>query len=344
MHVAFRVDASPTIGAGHVMRCLTLADSLVSLFTLHEKDITVTFVTTESAGMLNELIVRSGYQCLTVSSIDSNIDHVSAELWVIDHYQLDGDFEAHLMLSGAHVIVIDDLANRHHQCHLLLDGNLVRHQHTRYNSLVPLHCKRLLGPKYALLRQEFYAAPVTTDVVKKDNHLLVCFGGSDPANLTSLALDAIDNIKDTALSADVVIGSGHPAKSEIMKRVASMPSVVLHIDSSDMSTLMRRASLMIGAGGSMHWERCVMRLPAVIITIADNQVETTTLLASLSVCHYLGHVGTVSPKDIATAITSLLFSPQTLDTMAKNANKVIPQDGGASLVCSEIVNHLALLK
>lgn len=55
-------------------------------------------------------------------------------------------------------MVIDDLANRKHDCDLLLDQNFYLDMNSRYEGLVPKHTKLLLGPKYALLREEFKLA------------------------------------------------------------------------------------------------------------------------------------------------------------------------------------------
>ena len=75
---------------------------------------------------------------------------------VVDHYALDERWESALRASVGRIMVIDDLADRRHNCELLLDQNLVAQMHTRYADKVPTACGMLLGPEYALL-QPIYA-------------------------------------------------------------------------------------------------------------------------------------------------------------------------------------------
>ena len=172
------------------MRCLTLAKGIQNLLdasgTLHR----ITFVNSQKSTLLQERYGPCNLNHEVVQHIDSDVGHVDADLWIVDHYQLDETFEQKLFLTGAKVMVIDDLANRPHYCDLLLDVNFFD-KGNRYEMLVPPKCKMLLGPEYALLRQEFYEQP-TQDFMKRNPvRVLVCFGGSDPSNMTSLTLDAI---------------------------------------------------------------------------------------------------------------------------------------------------------
>lgn len=62
------------------------------------------------------------------------------------------------------------IADRPHDCDLLLDQNLYTAMESRYENLVPSTCKKLLGPKYALLRPEF-ATQAAKNLRKRDGKL-----------------------------------------------------------------------------------------------------------------------------------------------------------------------------
>ena len=163
MKIVFRTDSSMDIGTGHVMRCMTLAEEL------KKKKADISFICCEHKGNMIGFIKQKGY---TVHSLPSNIDmEEDARLtrkiledetvyydWIIiDHYGIDASWETPLRKFAKKIMVIDDLANRRHNCDILLDQNYSGNR-KRYNGLVPEHCIQLLGPEYALLRPQFREA------------------------------------------------------------------------------------------------------------------------------------------------------------------------------------------
>ena len=152
MRVVFRADASLEIGTGHLMRCMTLADELC------RRGATATFLCREQPGHLIELTRSRGFETEAIAHEDASPSHV-AQLhpdWVVvDHYGLDSAWETAVRPSTRRILAIDDLADRDHDCDLLLDQNLYDGVDQRYASRLPAHCRQLIGPHYALLRPEF---------------------------------------------------------------------------------------------------------------------------------------------------------------------------------------------
>ena len=338
MRLAIRVDASQAIGVGHAMRCITLAKALMDAFKTNNIQLEVVAVSTESANILEAAFERADIRTFYVPQVQSNVNHINADIWIVDHYQLDSNFESELV-KNAVVIVIDDLANRKHNCNLLIDANLSKHSSERYTSLVPQDCVLLMGPKYALLREEFYQAR-QQNITRDPKHVLVCFGGSDPTNTTSTALQALAQVKELNLTADVVIGAGNIYKQTVVEQASLIDGITVHINSENIAELMCKAGLMIGAGGSMHWERCACNLPGMIITIADNQRQATEYLALLGGCDYLGNVDSVTSDDIVTSLRSHFSNAAKKLDAQTDLNKIVPLGGGASLISKEIMSLL----
>lgn len=286
MRFLIRVDASLTMGSGHVMRCLSLATALRE----HGHD--VRFVCRQHQGHLSALLENQGYRvdllplgntdgfALYDSWVGASVEQDGQQTlalmdndydWVIvDHYGLDQRWQQIVRAKAKRIFVIDDLANRTHDCDLLLDQNLYHNQNTRYQGLVPAGAQLLLGPRYALLRHEF--SQKRLDVQPRSGavqRVLVFFGGMDADNYTTQAIQALAalNIK---IDVDVVIGGQHPYRADIEARCA-VHGYQCHVQTTQMATLMARADLAIGAGGSASWERCCMGLPALAISVADNQ-------------------------------------------------------------------------
>jgi UDP-2,4-diacetamido-2,4,6-trideoxy-beta-L-altropyranose hydrolase len=226
---------------------------------------------------------------------------------VVDSYALDSKWEKYLRPHINKIMIIDDLANRVHDCDLLLDQNYYRNMDRRYEGLVPSACKMLLGTQYALLRPEFHQAK--KNLRKRDGkvrRILVFFGGSDPTNETKKALEAIKLLNRPEIAVDVVVGAINPHKEEIKKICSEMSNTTYYCQVENMAELMVAADLAIGAGGATTWERLYLELPTIAIAVAENQVETLEALGEEAVLSYLGFYCQISPVKLANRIQNRL--------------------------------------
>jgi UDP-2,4-diacetamido-2,4,6-trideoxy-beta-L-altropyranose hydrolase len=317
MQVLVRCDASTEIGSGHVIRCLTLADALA------DKGARVSFVCRRLPGELSLLIERRGYSVRLIEAHcwqdDAEMTGQSAAVpggvdWlIVDHYGLDARFEQRLRSLAARVLVIDDLADRPHDCELLLDQNLCGNLQERYHGLVPATCKTLLGPRFALLRPEFRRARRTLRARRGElQRLLISFGGSDQSNETAKALAAWDLLADPGLLLDVVVGASNPHAAAVQAACAARPGCHFHNQVDNMAELMSRADLAIGSGGSTTWERCYLGLPSLTVVVAPNQLELTEAVAATGAAWNLGRHADLSPRVLAERITRLRGAPELL--------------------------------
>ncbi len=327
-----RTDASSQIGTGHVMRCLTLADEF------RDKGGQISFICRELKGHLFELISKRGYK---VHKLPPNIDiHTDSSLteeilkhepaidWlVIDHYEIDSLWESHQRKYVKKIMVIDDLFNRKHDCDLLLDQNIAL-QKDLYHSLVPEKCSQLLGPRYALLRKQFFLArqklKEKPQAVKK---ILLFLGGSDPDNITAKVLKAMDGLKQNELTIDVVIGATNPHHDNIKQLVNNMPNTYLHIQVENMAEWMARADISIGAGGSASWERCCLGLPTITIILAENQQDIAERLAEKGIIVNLGWHNQVTEGEIKNAIINLISDWSKRKMMSRKGIELLDGSG-----------------
>lgn len=338
MRVLFRVDASVTIGSGHIMRCLTLAKALLKHGAICH------FACRNNKGHLLDLLQQAGFKTLSLpAELYCEDDDALAtlglitepyQLLVIDQYQLGQRYGKLLRQRCQKIMVIDDLANRPLECDLLLDQNLLPDMDSRYRSLVPAGCQQLLGPRYALLREEFYQPHCQ----RIPNHLLVSFGGSDEQNLTSLAIEAIASLKSLPVTADIVIGLNNPWQASIKQQCAQLSNVQLHIQTNAMAVLMQKAQLMLGAGGATHWERCITGLPALVVPVAENQQATTAYLNKLGACICLGNTQEITLENINSQIDYLLSKPELLKEMSISAKRIITKNAGTPDVVNKVLS------
>ncbi len=309
----FRTDASVTIGGGHVRRCLVLADALV------EAGWAISFVCSAAARSVVPALASRSFTVIEPAVFEKA--PTRCDLLVIDDYRLDAVFERAARGWAARILVIDDLADRPHDCDVLLDQSPGRARDA-YADLVPKDCMLLLGPSYALLDPRFRAARSQCKVIDKVERIFINFGTTDTANATSLALDALGTAQFGA-AIDVVIGGAAPHVAALKTKIAALAGASLHIDVDDVAALMRKADLAIGAGGVGALERCALGLPSAILTVADNQHTNARALAASGAALYWGDIGTRSVDEIAVALKRLA---------ADQAARAAMSDAAAALV------------
>lgn len=323
MDAVIRVDSSSQIGSGHLMRCLTLAGQL------KKQGAEVAFICRDLEGNLTELVKKQGYELHLLPRAENDDTLIGYAAWltvsqqrdaeetiaiiqkfsvvnrlVIDSYAIDETWEKLLRSYVQEIFVIDDLANRRHDCDVLLDQNYYLDKEHRYDGLVPESCKLLLGPEHALLREEFYEAK--KHLRKRDgsiHNILVFYGGSDLTDETTKAIHALIELNLSGVTADVIVGASNRKKDRIRELCSQHEFLRYHEQVSNMAEFMNNADLMLGAGGTTTWERWFLQLPAIVTAIAENQLKVCEDCAkSGMIDDYLGYYSDVSQDAVKKAV------------------------------------------
>jgi UDP-2,4-diacetamido-2,4,6-trideoxy-beta-L-altropyranose hydrolase len=325
MKIIVRADAGIEIGSGHVMRCLMFANRL------RQRGADISFVCNDMNGNLNRLIERNGYVVRSLFSNDVKCmigilqnENTTVDWLLVDHYSLDACWEKQLRPYVGKIMVFDDLANRPHDSDVLLDANYTKNIKNRYDGLLPVSCERFLGPKYALLREEFYAEK--NKLLKRDGvvrRIFVSFGGADLTNETAKVLKAIKAWNRPEIVIDVVIGALNPHKKEVERFAKELPKHSLYYQVDNMAQLMSEADLSIGGGGTTTWERCFLGLPSIVLVLAQNQEESTAAVAEAGAIWSLGNCSFVSEIEIIASLERAVRNPALVRNMRVNALKLM---------------------
>lgn len=337
MRLAIRTDASLQIGTGHLMRCLALADAL------RAQGADIRFIARELQGAPLQAICDHGYRLEslpspnTAATAGNGCAHAhwlevpqmvdaeqtrerleaagGADLLIVDHYALDVAWERAQRAVARRICVLDDLADRLHDCDLLLDQT--PKDASRYYTKVPAGCGLMLGPAYALLRTEFSRWRSKMSARSgRVRRLLVCFGGVDAANHTARVLEALQRLKQLDLQLDVVAGMANPHVDELRRLCAQMSKARFLLAPRNLAELMAQADLAVGAGGVMTWERACLGLPTLAVVVADNQRPVMEALAAS------GHIACVelaefTPERVAAVLEELIAEPGRLHEMRR---------------------------
>jgi len=274
------------------------------------------------SGNLIEYVVERGY---TVVDKCSEVD-----LCIIDHYGIDESWERAIRPFVKKIMVIDDLANRRHDCDILLDQNVVPYFENRYDKLVPIDCVKLLGPTYLILREEFIEERkhlrTRTGEVK---HLLVFMGGTDPTGETMKVLTALQTIDKRFVHVDIVVGNGNPYRPSIQD-ICAREDYHFHCQIDYIASLMAQADFSIGAGGSTTWERCFVGVSSSSTIVAENQFVSTETAASLGAVWNLGWHKQVTVETYERLLLSLDDSHDGLNRMSEKGLELTDQPSGTN--------------
>lgn len=346
MRIAVRADAGLLVGSGHVMRTLALASAL------RARGASVTFLSRRRDGDMHDRIEHDGFVVRPLesetdagdawlgTSIQSEIAASmralqadgGADAVVVDHYRLDAAWERAMRPFARCIVVIDDLADRPHDCDLLVDSNLGASAHGRYRELAP-GAHLLLGPGYALLREEF-REPIRRARPRdgRVERINVFMGGFDRSDETSKVLRALGSQSGAPFRIDVVLPTWAPSEIAVRERYIGKPAthaVHMYDEAAEMAALFEAADLAVGAGGGAIWERCALGLPSIVLSVADNQRANAGQCEIAGAALWLGDAAVVGESAIASAVEELRRSPRVVAEMSRRARIVCGVRGGA---------------
>ncbi len=283
------------------MRCLSLAEKL------RRHGASVHFFCRALPGHLAPLIATRGFPVTLLASpaVDAPSAPWSAVPWeadaaemlsalgrevpdgssydwlVVDHYGVDARWERCLRTRAARVLALDDLADRPHDCDVLIDANYLPNLAHRYDGKVPAACRSLLD--------------VATQSLRVARVLARLDLGRRPV--------------------DVVIGAEGRETAALQELCAATPGFTLRVRVSNMAELMSQALLCIGGGGITTLERLFLRVPTIAVGSTEHEDEALQALGDDGYLVYLGSHRDVSDEQLAAAVTAQLTRPLALRVM-----------------------------
>jgi UDP-2,4-diacetamido-2,4,6-trideoxy-beta-L-altropyranose hydrolase len=277
MRVAFRCDASAETGLGHLARCLTLADELkgrgaecvlvVGGAARHKRRVTDRghrFAAVEPVGPGDRWMADAE---ATLALLPWRPD------WLVaDHYGLDRRWHQRSRSGCGRIAVIDDLADRPHDCDLLIDHNPGNLGCDRYEDLVPADAGRALGPRHALIGPAYCA--MRGQARPRDGsvrRILLFITAGDDGGRTQAVLSRLKRGRWAETAVDVVSSTNNPRLPALISACGDRPGTMLHVDAGNLAEIASRADIAVGAAGGAALERCCLGLPTATLVIAPNQ-------------------------------------------------------------------------
>ncbi len=355
--IYFRVDWGNHIGFGHVRRCAVLADKFgrygcqtyfamrghLGSSSWHPPKPTFSL----GEGVLEETVGGLPYhQWLGVSQERDFQDLMECfsgtgvpDLIVIDHYGIDWEYEDRLQKLGVKVMVIDDFLHRRHACDFLLCQSILNDA-SSFSSRVTGDCTFFLGLDYILIRPEIRAIKERASVRSGSvNRILLNLGSADWKDYFRI-LNVLSDDFFSHLYVTAVIGDKCLEMPEFSK-FARFNHLELLGTTSKLEELMVRSDLAIGAAGVNLWERCILGLPSIIVSVADNQVDSAIAAHDLGLAHYLGIAGEITLEDWNCCLRTLLSDERKWHSMSRK-NFGFLDGRGSERICAAIARKMPI--
>jgi UDP-2,4-diacetamido-2,4,6-trideoxy-beta-L-altropyranose hydrolase len=340
VEIVFRCDSSTTIGGGHLVRCLALAEAFV------ERRCTVRFFASNETFSANPTLLTRFPGSLGGLAADGSDSYrlqqllrQPVDLFILDSYLIGEGFEQMAIQLASRLLVIDDAPNRRHFCTHLVDATYGRCAGI-YRPLVPESAMLLCGVDYATVRKPFVLLRPPTPLHPLQHlgtpRILVSIGLTDNLNGTSYVLRDLMPCRDS-LHVDVALGASAPHAQEVRALVHQGGNgwqFLGELSSEGMARAMLQADIIIGAPGGSSYERCCLGKPALLIQIADNQKDNAAAMAALGAARVAGLLNAMKPGYLLQLLLEMIADPAGLAAMAAAAWRVTDGHGCGRVVAA----------
>jgi spore coat polysaccharide biosynthesis predicted glycosyltransferase SpsG len=338
LSILFRCDASPSIGLGHVVRSLALADEL------REGHRAAVSFAMRSSVLAVELVTRRGYQiCQAPDGADLDqeawlrdcILKSRAQVLVVDvRDDLSKVTLQALAKEGTIIALLDDLSERRWAADLAFYPPVPQLDRVEWSGFRGRLC---IGWEWIILRKQF------AEPVRVTNHsrrtLLVAMGGSDPAGLTLKAVRALDRL-DKEFEPVIIVGTGfchRQALQDLLRKTSRRFTV--REDVSEMSAAMSEAALAVCSFGMTAYELAAMGVPSVYVCLTEDHAQSASALVAAGVGISVGVDDEDTEARLVAVLKGLLGDGPVLEKMSSRSRLLI--DGkGASRVAKVLLEQV----
>lgn len=321
--IAIRADGSSTIGMGHIIRCITLANEFKT------RNIEVLFITKKNE-IVNKLLYENNIK--TVNIVTKNLYKEVKEVKeilvnnqiksiIVDSYYLNEDYLLQLHNSCKLLISIDDNNLYKYPSDIIINGNIYATEMIYYKKDISV--KLLLGSKYIILREEFRKSyPIK--IKDKVENVLITMGGSDINSFTPIV---INSIKDIDVNINVIIGNGFKCTEEIQKACKDSSNTNLIYNPTNMADVMKENDIAISASGTTAYELGVLGIPTILIPQAENQIKLSQKVHELNMMLNMGDHRKIKDNEIKNTLLNLIKNKSMRERMNKLSTNFVDKNG-----------------
>lgn len=327
--IIIRADGGTSIGMGHIIRCLALADML-------KKQFSISFAIQKPVQSVINIIHGITEKIIELPKTGNyNEDAIhfcqhlkSDDIVVLDGYNFKTDYQKAIKEKGCKLVAIDDL----HDWHQLADV-VINHAEGVNESdySTESYTKLCLGLDYVLLRKEFLNADKVPRTITSVKKIFTSMGAADINNLTQKFVDALVQIKGIE-EIHLMLGDINPNLKSIDKFISEHKEIKIithfNISAKELADLLKTCDICICPASSISLESCAIGIGLVSGFTADNQHGILNGLLKHAAADNLDDLNRVSINEIKERFQSLMEAPSLLNDQVKHQKRMI--DGRSS--------------
>lgn len=302
-----RAEASAGIGLGHLMRMVALAQAARSCGSQ------ATFVLDRDS-IAAQIPSRFGFPAVPFDRWVHRM--LPGQAVVFDGYGFGPTHHRDAAERGAVVVAMDDFGSGRFDVDLLVNQNLVADLQVD----VPPRARVLVGPRFALIREEFLRQRRTRATA--GSRLLVSLGGTDTQRLAGTVVRAALGVNRFE---EIVLLAGPGARPDVPA------GIQIVVDPPSVADVFATVDVAISAAGSTTWELLCCGVPTALIQTEENQRHIAGPVALRDAAIFLGTGG-----DIDLDAMGRLTDPSVRRRLVRRALDMV--DGlGAHRVLTQII-------
>ncbi|MFC1571747.1 glycosyltransferase [Candidatus Margulisiibacteriota bacterium] len=216
----------------------------------------------------------------------------------------------------------------HYPVDILIDPNL-----NRPKTAVARGTRYYGGGKFVILDERYISLFRKKNKLRRRvKKILICFGGSDPNDITLTVARLLKGQKYSKLKKIIVVGSGYHNYKQLKKELLGSKNTVIKKAVADMASLMKDIDLAILSGGVLMHEAAVLGIPSIVICHNQEQNIEAEAFHNHGIVYNLGLCNSFSAKKLASVLGKLLNSLSKRKQLFNNARKFIDPYGTQRIV------------
>jgi spore coat polysaccharide biosynthesis predicted glycosyltransferase SpsG len=317
--VLFKVEADATIGIGHLMRCCALAVALNNLTRV------VCYFELPVFELARAILAPAGVRPEVATP------GAGGDIVIADVGELSAASILSLRLLARLVVSIEDLPGPTMAADVLVRPNILEERPPKGEGAY-------FGGREFILLQPIYADRNPLPIRNTVRRVMICFGGSDPANLSRRFVSLLE-LLDCRAEFRLAIGPHYRWKADLLKVCGSIPQVAVIEGVTSLAKEIADCDLAITSGGTLAYEACALGRPVAVISQNDDQAKEASVLANAGAILNIGRHNCVSNDDIVRAMRRLWDDRTQRQQQSLAAYAFIPRDG-ARRVAVAILDQL----
>jgi spore coat polysaccharide biosynthesis predicted glycosyltransferase SpsG len=287
MKIAIITDGNNTLGMGHVYQSIVLAGLLL------QKNISVNniiFLTKSKENVLN-LIRESGFMVNQYSDDDEIFNALSNEnpdRIIFDKLDVSPMLALRIKKNLTGVLIIFTNLTKANE---YADITVLARIGSNYKNVVnkdDITKIEYVGPKFWLLRPEFYILKEKKKVLNDEiKEIMLIFGGSDPANLSSAVLNELLQL-DSCFNILLVLGNAFEHNQELNavvdKNKSSGSKLTIVKNITNVGESMYKSDIVITSPGLSFFEALAIGIPVIVFHQNEQHMnEFDDIIPTLSI-------------------------------------------------------------